>query len=85
MKIIVGLLLLCAVTHFCSSSEGHVLVSDQVDCSSYKKYSVMAIPCPITYLPVCGTDYITYGNTCLLCTKILKSNGKVQLLHEGQC
>ncbi|KAM6148494.1 serine protease inhibitor Kazal-type 7-like [Erethizon dorsatum] len=56
-----------------------------VNCSIYKKYPVVAIPCPITYLPVCGSDYITYGNECHLCTEILKSNGKIHLLHEGQC
>lgn len=43
----------------------------QVDCSVYRKYPVVAIPCPITYLPVCGSDYITYGNECHLCTESL--------------
>ncbi|XP_042547796.1 serine protease inhibitor Kazal-type 7-like isoform X2 [Dipodomys spectabilis] len=85
MKIFGGVLLLCAVTHFCSSSEVTSQPSIMVDCSIYKKYPVVAIPCPITYLPVCGTNYITYGNSCLLCAEILKSGGKVQLLHEGQC
>ncbi|KAL4701744.1 hypothetical protein H8959_015748, partial [Pygathrix nigripes] len=45
------------------------LCMTQVDCSIYKKYPVVAIPCPITYLPVCGSDYITYGNECHLCTE----------------
>nr|XP_012597007.1 serine protease inhibitor Kazal-type 7 [Microcebus murinus] len=56
-----------------------------VDCSIYKKYPVAVIPCPITYLPVCGSDYITYGNECLLCSESLKSHGRVQFLHEGNC
>ncbi|XP_023616986.1 serine protease inhibitor Kazal-type 7-like [Myotis lucifugus] len=56
-----------------------------VDCSIDKKYPVVAIPCPITYLPVCGSDYITYGNECHLCIESLKSDGKVQFLHEGRC
>ena len=43
----------------------------QVNCSIYKKYPVVAIPCPITYLPVCGSDYITYGNECHLCIENL--------------
>ncbi|KAM5299789.1 serine protease inhibitor Kazal-type 7-like [Ctenodactylus gundi] len=84
MKILGGLLLLCVVSQLCSSS-GQSLLSDQVDCSIYKKYPVVAIPCPITYFPVCGTDYITYGNECHLCTESLKSNGKIQFLHEGRC
>uniref|UniRef100_A0A8C4L7P5 Serine peptidase inhibitor, Kazal type 7 (putative) n=1 Tax=Equus asinus asinus TaxID=83772 RepID=A0A8C4L7P5_EQUAS len=62
-----------------------LLCLPQVDCSIYKKYPVVAIPCPITYLPVCGSDYITYGNECHLCTESLKSNGKIQFLHEGRC
>ncbi|XP_008826894.1 serine protease inhibitor Kazal-type 7 [Nannospalax galili] len=83
MKIIAGLLL-CTMT-YCSSSAGHSLVSNQVDCSIYKKYPVVAIPCPIENLPVCGSDYITYGNKCKLCTESLRSNGKIQFLHEGHC
>ncbi|XP_023393061.1 serine protease inhibitor Kazal-type 7 [Pteropus vampyrus] len=83
MKTIGGLLLLCTVTYFCSSSGE--LRGDSVDCSIYKKYPVVAIPCPIAYMPVCGSDYITYGNECHLCTESLKSDGKVQFLHEGRC
>ncbi|XP_025780754.1 serine protease inhibitor Kazal-type 7 [Herpailurus yagouaroundi] len=85
MKIIGGLLLFCTVIHFFSSSEAASLSLTKGDCSIYKKYPVVAIPCPITYLPVCGSDYITYGNECHLCTENLKSNGKVQFLHEGAC
>ncbi|XP_057168222.1 serine protease inhibitor Kazal-type 7 [Ursus arctos] len=85
MKIIGGLLLLCTMTHFFSNLEAASLPLTTVDCSIYKKYPVVAIPCPITYLPVCGSDYITYGNECYLCIENLKTNGKVQLLHEGSC
>ncbi|XP_004686617.1 PREDICTED: serine protease inhibitor Kazal-type 7 [Condylura cristata] len=85
MKFIGSLLLLCTMAHFCSSSEVASLPLKTVDCSIYKKYPVVAIPCPITYMPVCGSDYITYGNECHLCIENLKSDGKVQLLHEGKC
>ncbi|XP_010625399.1 serine protease inhibitor Kazal-type 7-like [Fukomys damarensis] len=85
MKVLWGLLVLCALSHFCSSSEVNSMALTTVDCSIYRKYPVVAIPCPITYLPVCGSDYITYGNECHLCTESLKSNGKIQFLHEGQC
>ncbi|XP_040486554.1 serine protease inhibitor Kazal-type 7 [Ursus maritimus] len=69
MKIIGGLLLLCTMTHFFSNLGE--LRAQSVDCSIYKKYPVVAIPCPITYLPVCGSDYITYGNECHLCIENL--------------
>ncbi|XP_075398822.1 serine protease inhibitor Kazal-type 7 [Tenrec ecaudatus] len=85
MKFLAALLLLCTVAHFCSRAEAASVASTTVDCSIYKKYPVVAIPCPITYLPVCGTDYITYGNECHLCTESLKSNGKIQFLHDGKC
>ncbi|XP_055286190.1 serine protease inhibitor Kazal-type 7 isoform X2 [Moschus berezovskii] len=85
MKTTGGLLLLCAVAHLCSCSEAASLSLKTVNCSIYKKYPVVAIPCPITYLPVCGSDYITYGNECHLCIENLKSYGKVQFLHEGVC
>ncbi|XP_006148125.1 serine protease inhibitor Kazal-type 7 [Tupaia chinensis] len=85
MKGIGGLLLLCALTYFCCRTEAASLTSKMLDCSIYKKYPVVAIPCPIMYLPVCGSDYITYGNECHLCIENLKSEGKVQLLHEGMC
>ncbi|XP_055478424.1 serine protease inhibitor Kazal-type 7 isoform X2 [Psammomys obesus] len=84
MKLVGGLLLLFIATYFCNSS-GYFLISDQVDCDIYKKYPVVAIPCPIENIPVCGSDYITYGNKCKLCTEILRSNGKIQFLREGHC
>ncbi|XP_070649912.1 serine protease inhibitor Kazal-type 7 isoform X2 [Bos indicus] len=68
-----------------SPCEAASLPLKTVNCSIYKKYPVVAIPCPITYLPVCGSDYITYGNECHLCIENLKSYGKVQFLHEGVC
>nr|Q6IE51.1 RecName: Full=Serine protease inhibitor Kazal-type 7; AltName: Full=Esophagus cancer-related gene 2 protein; Short=ECRG-2; Flags: Precursor [Rattus norvegicus]CAE51394.1 TPA: esophagus cancer-related protein 2 [Rattus norvegicus] len=74
MKLLGGLLLLFTATCLCN-----------VDCDIYKKYPVVAIPCPIENIPVCGSDYITYGNKCKLCTEILRSNGKIQFLHEGHC
>ncbi|XP_066199575.1 serine protease inhibitor Kazal-type 7 [Saccopteryx leptura] len=85
MKAVGGLLLLWTVACFCSSSEAASLSLRTVDCSIYKKYPVVAIPCPITYMPVCGSDYITYGNECHLCIETLKSHGSVQFLHEGVC
>ncbi|KAK2499469.1 hypothetical protein MC885_015119 [Smutsia gigantea] len=71
MNIVRPLLLLWTGTHFCGSSEAASLPLPTVDCSIYQKYPVVAIPCPITYQPICGSDYITYGNECHLCTESL--------------
>uniref|UniRef100_A0A8C9AU44 Serine peptidase inhibitor Kazal type 7 n=1 Tax=Phocoena sinus TaxID=42100 RepID=A0A8C9AU44_PHOSS len=84
MKIIGDLLLFCTVAHLCTCSEAASLPLKTVDCSIYEKHPVVAIPCPITYLPVCS-DYITYGNECHLRTDSLKSTEKVQFLREGRC
>ncbi|XP_036060160.1 serine protease inhibitor Kazal-type 7 [Onychomys torridus] len=88
MKVLGGLLLLLTASYLCNSSEVTTVTSHPsvtLDCSIYKKYPVVAIPCPIENMPVCGSDYITYGNKCKLCTEILRSNGKIQFLHEGHC
>ncbi|XP_017173429.1 serine protease inhibitor Kazal-type 7 isoform X1 [Mus musculus] len=71
MKLVGGLLLLFAATYVCNCSEVTSHPSATVDCDIYKKYPVVAIPCPIVNIPVCGSDYITYGNKCKLCTEIL--------------
>ncbi|KAL6041225.1 hypothetical protein STEG23_022931, partial [Scotinomys teguina] len=73
MKVLGGLLLLLTAGYLCNSSEVTTATSHPVamlDCSIYKKYPVVAIPCPIENVPVCGSDYITYGNKCKLCTEI---------------
>ncbi|XP_017496214.3 serine protease inhibitor Kazal-type 7 isoform X1 [Manis javanica] len=87
MNVVGPLLLLWTGTHFWSSSEAASLPlpTPQMDCSVYQEYPVTAIPCPITYKPICGSDYITYGNECHLCAESLRSHGRVQLLHEGRC
>ncbi|XP_028907823.1 serine protease inhibitor Kazal-type 7-like isoform X1 [Ornithorhynchus anatinus] len=85
MKTSGAILLLLVVAILCGPTKAASLSSAQMDCSMYKKYPVNAIPCPITYLPVCGNNYITYGNECHLCTESLKSNGKIKFLHNGNC
>ncbi|XP_038596642.1 serine protease inhibitor Kazal-type 7-like [Tachyglossus aculeatus] len=85
MKTTGVILMLLMVAFLCGPTKAASLSSGKVDCSMYKKYPVNAIPCPITYFPVCGNNYITYGNECHLCSESLKSKGKIQFLHDGNC
>lgn len=44
--------------------------------------------CPMNYLPVCGTDNITYGNVCALNCKANSVEGKqmrLRLMRDGPC
>ncbi|KAK7819061.1 hypothetical protein U0070_002373 [Myodes glareolus] len=76
MKVVGGLILFFMATYVCHSLEVTSHPLPTVDCDIYKKYPVVAIPCPIENIPVCGSDYITYGNKCKLCTEILTEHGK---------
>ncbi|XP_051834927.1 serine protease inhibitor Kazal-type 7 [Antechinus flavipes] len=85
MKISGSFLLLFALAPLCLSAVVPVQDLGKEDCNIYKKFPVSAIPCPVTYFPVCGSDYMTYGNGCHLCIENLKTNGKVTYLHDGIC
>ncbi|XP_019594596.1 serine protease inhibitor Kazal-type 14 [Rhinolophus sinicus] len=42
-------------------------------------------PCLGVYQPICGTNFVTYENPCILCIESLKSKGKIKFLHDGKC
>ncbi|XP_031527461.2 serine protease inhibitor Kazal-type 14 [Vicugna pacos] len=44
-----------------------------------------ANPCPGVYQPICGTNFVTYENPCILCVESLKSQGKIRFLRDGKC
>ncbi|XP_006148120.1 serine protease inhibitor Kazal-type 14 [Tupaia chinensis] len=48
-------------------------------------YNGTVNPCPGLYQPICGNNFITYDNPCILCIESLKSHGRIKFLHNGRC
>ncbi|XP_017727639.1 PREDICTED: serine protease inhibitor Kazal-type 14 [Rhinopithecus bieti] len=48
-------------------------------------YNGTVNPCPGLYQPICGTNFITYDNPCILCVESLKSHGRIRFYHDGKC
>ncbi|XP_015391997.1 serine protease inhibitor Kazal-type 14 [Panthera pardus] len=42
-------------------------------------------PCPGLYQPICGTNFVTYENPCILCVESMKSHGKIRFQNDGKC
>ncbi|XP_025748146.1 serine protease inhibitor Kazal-type 14 [Callorhinus ursinus] len=42
-------------------------------------------PCPGLYQPICGTNFVTYENPCILCIESLKSRGEIRFQNDGKC
>ncbi|XP_047586594.1 serine protease inhibitor Kazal-type 14 isoform X1 [Lutra lutra] len=61
----------------------------QVKCP-YKKVNLSWFtgnvkPCPGLHQPICGTNFVTYENPCILCIESLKSHGKIRFQNDGEC
>ena len=42
--------------------------------------------CPKVYLPVCGSDGLTYNSECILEVKNCKKQGSdITVTHDGRC
>ncbi|XP_021006836.1 serine protease inhibitor Kazal-type 14 [Mus caroli] len=42
-------------------------------------------PCPDLKQPICGTNFVTYDNSCILCVESLKSGGRIRYYYNGKC
>ncbi|XP_032193814.1 serine protease inhibitor Kazal-type 14 [Mustela erminea] len=61
----------------------------QVKCP-YKKVNLSWLtgnvnPCPGLHQPICGTNFVTFENPCILCIESLKSHGKIRFQNDGEC
>ncbi|XP_043970563.1 serine protease inhibitor Kazal-type 1-like [Gambusia affinis] len=41
--------------------------------------------CAKIWLPVCGSDGVTYSNECLLCMKMSESKQEISIAKNGHC
>ncbi|CAM5159523.1 unnamed protein product, partial [Natator depressus] len=57
-----------------------------IDCTRYPQAKEQGpFFCTKAYKPVCGTNDMTYGNKCLLCSAIWETGINIGMKHKGKC
>ncbi|XP_053812549.1 ovomucoid-like isoform X2 [Vidua macroura] len=86
--------LLCAYnaeygTNVSKDHDGECKEVAPVDCSRYpnttSEEGKVVLVCNRDNSPVCGTDWVTYDNECLLCARNLEAGTSVGKKNDGEC
>ncbi|XP_023791501.1 ovomucoid-like [Cyanistes caeruleus] len=86
--------LLCAYnveygTNVSKDHDGECKEEAPVDCSRYpnttSEEGKAVLLCSKDVSPVCGTDWVTYDNECLLCARSLEAGSSVGKKNDGEC
>ncbi|XP_061888457.1 probable pancreatic secretory proteinase inhibitor [Entelurus aequoreus] len=43
------------------------------------------VMCAMVYIPLCGSDGVTYGNECMLCGKRQSTMQNILIVKDGPC
>ncbi|XP_054636057.1 serine protease inhibitor Kazal-type 1-like [Dunckerocampus dactyliophorus] len=74
--LLLGLLLVCVAADIKNSG-----MPREPSCAGATKNMM----CVMVYIPVCGSDGITYGNECVLCATIQASGRNILIAKDGAC
>ncbi|XP_063025026.1 ovomucoid-like [Melospiza melodia melodia] len=86
--------LLCAYnaeygTNVSKDHDGECKEVAPVDCSRYpnstSEEGKVGLICSKDISPVCGTDWVTYDNECLLCARSLEAGTSIGKKADGEC
>jgi hypothetical protein len=76
----------CELESTACLKKSNVAVAYSGACESAKPVQQMCnVACLRNWEPVCGTDGITYGNTCQLESFACQKNLKLMISHDGEC